>query len=667
MPKTQRLTAAAVSALALMLAAPVSAQNASGPSTTEAVPPQRVTSAAGTELTVPSGWTHSASGPVTTLGSADGGLTVRVVDVEGGEVASAIDRAWAAAQPDFARVELVTNERAPEDGWDAAFSRIYRTSPDERRFIAAWAMRRGEQWSVILLDASDAAYEINLGGWVALVESIRPAGYVPENLAGRAARPFDDARHSELRNFLETAMADLGIPAVSYAVVSRDGIIASGGLGVRELGRPDPVDADTLYMVASNTKSLTTLVFAQLVDEGRVRWDQPVTQLYPDFRMGSAEATAAAQVRHLICACTGLPRRDLDWTMTANLETPASLVFAQLANITPTSGFGSQYQYSNHLAAAAGFIAGHVVHPEMELGAAYDRTISERVLQPLGMTRSTFDFARVLADANHARPYADTLAGDPALADQGFNYSVYFMRPTGGLWSSANDMARYVRNELREGVLPDGRRMVSEENLRMRRMRGVQTGETSWYGMGLETELFSGVELVHHGGSMLGYKSDIVMFPEAGIGAVLLTNSENGSALLRPWLRRVVELLYDGEQRAARQVHFAARRIDSQRAAFTADFDSAPRPANVARLATRYTHPELGFIDIERDGEAVRFNFGAFATRVTTQPNDDGTIAFVATDPGLLGFGFTVRTLPGDHDALVVREAQHEYVYEPAS
>ena len=211
-----------------------------------------------------------------------------------------------------------------------------------------------------------------------------------------------------------------------------------------------------------------------------------------------------------------------------------------------------------------------------------------------------------------------------------------------------------------------GRRMVSAENIATRRTRGVQTGESSWYGMGLETELFAGVELVHHGGAMGGYKSDFMFVPEAGIGAVLLTNSDNGYLLLRPWLRRMVELLYDGQTRAAREVRFAAQRNDALRASNIARYDAVPRPASVARLARRYTHPELGHIDVRRTGDSVAFHFGAFGATMTTEPNDDGTVAFVATDPGLIGFQFTVRTRPGPHDALIVREAQHEYVYEPA-
>jgi CubicO group peptidase (beta-lactamase class C family) len=650
--------------LSVALASPLAAQTAaSAPAASNAA---RLTTTAGTELTLPAGWTSEPRDNGLVVRSSDGELIVIFVDVQTSSGAAALDAGWQAAYPTEDRPALVTSEQAPPEGWEESWSRVYRTSPEENRSVFAAAVRSGSRWNTVVVNSSSAALQRNGGAFAALMESARPAGFVPENLAGRPARPFDAARLAELRSFLETSMQSLRIPGIGYAVVTPDEVLFSGGLGVRTLSQTAPVDGDTLFMIASNTKNLTTLIFAQLVDEGRVRWDQPVTELYPAFRLGSAEATRAAQVRHLICACTGLPRRDFPWLFVAGLDTPASLAFDQLANVVPTSGFGAQYQYSNHLATAAGYVAGHVLYPQMEVGAAYDRAIRERVLNPLGMTRSTFDFRAVERDPNHAAPYGDNLAGTVAPVDQGFNHSVYFMRPTGGLWSSPSDMARYVQNELRQGVLPNGQRMVSAENLLMRRMRGVQTGETGWYGMGLETEIFAGVELIHHGGSMNGYKSDIVIFPEAGIGAVLLTNSENGGALLRPWLRRMVELLYDGRPRAATEVRFAAGDIDAELRAVVARFDATPNAAAVARLAPRYRQPDLGHITVSQTGGALRFDFGSFGSSMTTRRNDDGTTAFVATDPGLIGIDFTVRPRPdARYDALVIREAQHEYVYEP--
>ena len=90
-------------------------------------------------------------------------------------------------------------------------------------------------------------------------------------------------------------------------------VVFAGGFGVRDLATGSAPDADTLYIVASNTKALTTLMLGKLLDEGKLTWDTPVTRLLPSFKLGDADTTSRVLVKHLICACTGLPRQDFEW------------------------------------------------------------------------------------------------------------------------------------------------------------------------------------------------------------------------------------------------------------------------------------------------------------------------------------------------------------------
>jgi hypothetical protein len=131
-----------------------------------------------------------------------------------------------------------------------------------------------------------------------------------------------------------------------------------------------------------------------------------------------------------------------------------------------------------------------------------------------------------------------------------FNETVIAHRPAGGARSTAADMARHVQLELSRGLTPEGRRLVSETNLLERRRRGVSVGEDSWYGMGLFEQVTNGVTVVTHGGTLLGYRSNFYVLPDAGIGAVILTNSDEGSAMMAPFLRRLLEIAYDGRPEA---------------------------------------------------------------------------------------------------------------------
>src|SRR5207302_5375521 len=180
--------------------------------------------------------------------------------------------------------------------------------------------------------------------------------------AGRKAHPLDEARIAEIKTFVETSMKQLGVPGVGLALMDNGKVVYQGGIGVRELRKPEKVDENTLFMAASNTKGMTTLLLAELVDERKLKWDQPVIEVYPSFKLGDAETTKKVLVKNLICACTGLPRQDLEWIFECKNATPESTL-ALLGTMQPTSKFGEVFQYSNLMAAAAGYIGTHLVSP----------------------------------------------------------------------------------------------------------------------------------------------------------------------------------------------------------------------------------------------------------------------------------------------------------------
>lgn len=140
-----------------------------------------------------------------------------------------------------------------------------------------------------------------------------PKGFARESFAGKKAHRLDEQRLAELNRWVESGMKALKIPGVAVGVVQDGKVVFAGGFGVRTLGEPKAPDADTLFMIASNTKALTTLLLARLVDEKKLTWETPVTSVLPTFKLGDAETTKKVLVKHLICACTGLPRQDLEW------------------------------------------------------------------------------------------------------------------------------------------------------------------------------------------------------------------------------------------------------------------------------------------------------------------------------------------------------------------
>jgi CubicO group peptidase (beta-lactamase class C family) len=521
-------------------------------------------------------------------------------------------------------------------------------------------MRHGDQWMAWISDIENAVREKRLAAISLVFDSLLPKGYSRESFAGRNANVLDAKRIVELSGFIERAQRETGIPGLSLGLIQDGKTVFAGGFGVKELGRTGKPDADTLYLIASVTKPLTTLLLAKLVDEKRIAWDTPVTSVFPQFRLGDANTTRKVEIKHLICACTGLPRQDLEWLLEFKHATPASTL-ATLGTMQPTSEFGEMFQYSNLLAAAAGFVGGHAFLPSKELGEAYDEAMQSLVLDPLGMSSTTFDFKRALA-ANHAAAHALDIDGKRSPAVFDVNYAIVPVRPAGGAWSSVNDLLKYVAMELANGKRPDGSRYVSKEVLSARSVPNVWIGDELRYGMGLIISTKYGIRQVFHPGSMFGYRAQMLWWPDQGVGAVMLTNSDEGWTLTSAVERKLLELLFDGKPQAEDELRVAAsaarERIASERKVLTLP----PDRDVVARLADQYTNAALGNIVVHRTGQSVVFDFGEWKSAVASQKNPDGTTSFVTTVPGFAGQKFVAGEADGRR-VLTLRDAQHEYVF----
>ncbi len=634
------------------------AQERSAPERVSADTP-RVTPG-GATFTVPKEWSIVTGKNLVILEPPESDTHIVIFDAQAGDAESVVKTAWVAYRPESKRPVKLVTPLPPKEGWDERKAFDYETSPNERAAVQALALRAGTSWTVAILDGTEPTAEKRSAAIGLVFESLRPKNYKRESFAGRKAHPLDAERIAKLTAFLESSMQQLGIPGASIALIDQGKVVYQGGFGVKELGKPEPVDENTLFMAASNTKGMTTLLLSELVDQKKLKWDQPVIEVYPSFRLGDADTTKKVLIKNLICACTGLPRQDMEWLFEYKNATPESEI-ALLGTMQPTSKFGEVFQYSNLMAAAAGYIGGHIVYPERELGAAYDAAMQQMIFDPLEMKSTTFDYAKALA-GNHATPHGDDVDGHPKVASMDINYSILPARPAGAVWTSAADLSHYVQLELTQGKLPNGKQLVSAQNLLMRRTPQVQLGEEASYGMGLTVDHTYGVQVVSHGGSMSGFKSNWWAVPEAGIGAVLLTNSDNGGMLLDPFGRRLLEVVYDGKPEAEAEV---ASRAAAHKAGLAKDRERLVVPAApevVAGLAKQYSSKELGDLAVvTKDGSTI-FDLGEWKSSVASRKNDDGTTSLITIDPGTDGFEFVVGERSGKR-VLVIRDGQHEYTF----
>jgi CubicO group peptidase (beta-lactamase class C family) len=643
-----------------------------GQSQTQAAPaavpqaPERIaadtpkTTVMGNTFVAPKDWTLTVKGQATVLEAPEGGSWIALVDVGAKNADEALVAAWKAYKPEAKWPVKVSNDLPDRDGWSKRRVYEYLTSPNERRGVAALVSYSGTGWTVAIEDLADQVAEKRGGQIGVALGRLLPKGYSRESFAGKKANTLDQARIAELQRFIEQGEKETGVPGVSLGLVQDGKVIFADGFGEKELGGAQKPDGDTLFMIASNTKALTTLMLAKLVEEHKMNWDSQVTTLNPNFKLGDAATTKSVLVKHLICACTGMPRQDLEWLFEYGKMTPETSM-KLLGTMQPTSKFGELFQYSNLMAAAAGYTGGHVAYPSMEIGAAYDKAMQNIVFDPLGMKETTFDFAKA-EKGNHAAPHAQDIDGNPAKALMSANYSVIPARPAGAAWSSVKDMLKYVSMELAEGKLPDGETYIAKDPLLERRKPQVYMSKDDSYGMGLMVDTTYGIPVVHHGGDMIGFHSDMIWLPEQNVGAVILTNGNPGWLIRSRFRRKLLEVLFDGHKEADNLMAADAKSYFAEVAAERKLLVAPAETTESAKLAKHYSNASLGNIDVSASDGKTYFDFGEWKSEVATKKNPDGTMSFETTVPGMSGFEFVVGA--GPKKTLITRDAQHEYVFE---
>jgi CubicO group peptidase (beta-lactamase class C family) len=384
-----------------------------------------------------------------------------------------------------------------------------------------------------------------------------PLTALPADLTGATPLRLTGALLAEFEAYIAGQLDGLEVPGAAVVVVQDGEVVLLQGYGVREWGKAEPVTADTLLRIGSITKSFSSLLASTLIDTGLVSWDTPLVDLLPGFAVADAELTPRLTLRDAFCACTGVPRRDLEFMFRAH-DLTAEQVVATMAQLPLTAPFGEVFQYSNQMVAAGGFAAaladGGSPHA---LSESYAVALRDRVLNPLEMTRTTLSLAEVVADGDYAIPHAPDLENTPIpLSPMVDDAWIAPVAPTGGLWSTAREMAAYLHMELAHGLTSSGERVVSSENLEITWQPGVPMifgdvtpalfkSATSSYGLAWEAGNYGGLRLISHPGFTYGFNALISFLPDAGIGIATLTNRDGaGSKLTQALQFRLFELVF---------------------------------------------------------------------------------------------------------------------------
>jgi len=330
----------------------------------------------------------------------------------------------------------------------------------------------------------------------------------------------------EFDAFIEQAVGQGLAPGAAVAIVQNGRILLAKGYGTRSVLDNKAVDAHTIFRIASLSKSFAAFLTGRLVEKNILHWNDPVVRYLPEFCLQSDDQTKGLQIAHLLSQSTGLPYH----TYTNLVEEGRSIpeILPLFSGVDLIGKQGTIYSYQN----AAFSLIGEVIHAAT--GHPYEQALREEVFGPLGMTDASASLNGFLAHPNAAMPHQ--AAGMGRWRQLAPSSKYYNAAPAGGINASANDMARYMLAML--GNRPD---VVSAETIcqlgeprvlspvRFRYFNNWRNLEKVYYGLGWRVlDLGNDNTLLYHGGYVNGYRSEMAVYPEKGIGICVMFNGATG-------------------------------------------------------------------------------------------------------------------------------------------
>jgi len=354
----------------------------------------------------------------------------------------------------------------------------------------------------------------------------------PAQLAG-----FDD--------YATKAMKDWEVPGMAIAVVKDDKIVYAKGYGVKKLGDPAPVDERTIFAIGSSSKAFTAATLAILVDEGKVKWDDPVSLYLPDFQLFDPYVSRELRIRDLLTHRSGLERGDMLWYGTTNSRDE---ILRRTRYLRPTWSLRSQFGYQNLMYLAAGQLVAKVT------GMSWDDFAKKKIFEPLGMSSTSTSIKTFKPGDNLSTPHGKMGDKVEPIAWRDIDN----IAPAGSINSNVVDMAQWLRLQMGKGTI-DGKKVFSpavgsemhtpQTVIRLDGAYPILYPKAHFfsYGMGWFLSDFKGRKLVEHGGAIDGMRAEVAMVPEENLGIVILTNM-NGSVISMPLVYRVIDAFINEPQ-----------------------------------------------------------------------------------------------------------------------
>jgi CubicO group peptidase (beta-lactamase class C family) len=336
----------------------------------------------------------------------------------------------------------------------------------------------------------------------------------------------------QIDSVTELVLKTFQVPGIAVAVVKDGKLIHAKGYGIANLRTGKKVDENTQFGIASNSKAFTTAALGMLVEEGKIKWDDKVTDYIPDFKMYNPFVTDEFTIRDLLTHRSGLGLGAGDLMMFPDgSDFTKTDIIHNLRYLKQVSSFRSKYDYDNNLYIVAGEVIAKVS------GLSWEDFVEQRIMKPLGMNATAASISRLKDKSNTIRPHAP-VNGKVETIDIDWSETA---NAAGGIWSNITDMSKWITLQMNHGKYGDSLQktlfgdVVHEEMWSSQTIQPVRTAPPynthfSTYGLGWGLTDVKGYKQVMHTGGLAGIVTQVLLLPEIKLGIIVFTNQQVGAA-----------------------------------------------------------------------------------------------------------------------------------------
>ncbi|HEU4871809.1 MAG TPA: serine hydrolase [Pyrinomonadaceae bacterium] len=425
-----------------------------------------------------------------------------------------------------------------------------------------------------------------------------------------------EARLQGFDSYMEQVMKDWNAPGIGIGIVMGDKLVFAKGYGFRDYGKKLPYTPTTTQPIASNTKLFTAVAVGLLVEEGKLRWDEPIKQFVPTIRFYNDELDRSVTIRDMLAHRTGVTRHDSIWYKSSFTRRE---LWDRLRYLEPAAPMRTKFLYNNLMFTAAGQVI------EELSGKTWEQFVQQRIFDPLGMSRSTLTIEDNIKGPEPAVPYSER-RDSSELYKQPYYTAEVAIAPAGAINSNVQDLSRWIIALLNKGKV-DGKQVIPEAVLRETmapalampntalESRGWGENLNAYYGMGRTVSSYRGHLLALHGGDLPGFHSQISIMPNDSIGVIVLVVGDHVAPMYTGLTLDIYERLL-GLPRTPWSERLNQIRLKNKaagtKARAVADVGRVPgtKPSHsLDDYVGEFAHPAYGVVTVTRGDKELNFQY----------------------------------------------------------